>query len=184
MPGKYWGAVMDVAVDNGGYVTPALMTPFGVPAVELRKMVSRGTLESAGHGIYRVPHLPIDHHDEFIRARLWAMGRGVVSHESALLLHDLCDVNPTTVHVTIPNSYQIRRSGGELHTVHHADLDEGEVTRLGAVVVTTVRRTLDDVVGTTPAYLVRQAVETARRRGAITAAEHRRFVEAVEAERA
>jgi hypothetical protein len=31
---------MDVAVEHGGYVTPALVPT--VPAVELRKMVSRG----------------------------------------------------------------------------------------------------------------------------------------------
>lgn len=183
MPGKYWDALMDVAVDNGGYVTPALVAPFGVPAVELRKMVSRGTLESAGHGVYRVPSLPIDRYDEFILARLWAAGRGVISHDSALLLHELCDINPTKVHLTIPTSYRISRAGGERYAIHHADLDERDMTRLEAVVVTTIRRTLRDVVGSVPTYLVRQAVETARQRGAITADEHDRYVDRLRVER-
>ena len=48
MPGKYWSAVIDAAVDNGGYVTPSLVD---VPAIELRKMVARGTLAAAAHGV-------------------------------------------------------------------------------------------------------------------------------------
>jgi predicted transcriptional regulator of viral defense system len=117
-------ALMEVAVDNGGYVTPALVAQLGVPAVELRKMVSRGTLESAAHGVYRVPSLPTDRHDALILARLWATGRGVISHDSALFVHQLCDINPTKVHLTIPTSYRISRAGGERYEIHHADLGE------------------------------------------------------------
>jgi predicted transcriptional regulator of viral defense system len=174
---------MDVAVDNGGYVTPALVAPLGVPAVELRKMVSRGTLESAGHGVYRVPSLPTDRYDEFILACLWAAGRGVISHDSALLVHELCDINPTKVHLTIPTSYRISRAGGERYEIHHADLEEPDVTQIDAVVLTTIRRTLEDIVDSVPAYLARQAVETARRRGAITADEHHRYLDRVRVER-
>lgn len=78
-PGKHWDAVTDVAVDNGGYVTPALVP--SVPAVELRKMVSWRILEGAAHGVYQVPALPRDRLAEFILARLWATGRGVISHD-------------------------------------------------------------------------------------------------------
>lgn len=169
MPGKYWAAVMDVAVDHGGYVTPALVAPLGVPGVELRKMVSRGALEAAARGVYRVPALPYDRLDELILAPLWAAGRGVVSHDSALLAHELCDINPTKVHLTIPTSYRITRSGGERYVIHHADLAPEEITRIDAVTLTTIRRTLTDSVGSVPAYLVRTAIETARDRGAISA---------------
>ena len=180
MPGKYWNALMDVAVDNGGYLTPALMAPYGVPAIELRKMVSRGTLQSAAHGVYRVPSLPIDRYDEFILATLWAAGRGVISHDSALFVHELCDINPTKVHLTIPTTYRISRAGGERYVIHHADLTPSEISKIDAVTLTTIRRTLVDVVGEAPAYLVRQAVTTARRRGAIRQEEHDRLLRNLE----
>jgi predicted transcriptional regulator of viral defense system len=160
---------MDVAVDNGGYVTPSLVAPHGVPAVELRKMVSRGTLQAAARGVYRVPSLPYDPLDEFILARLWAAGRGVISHDSALSVHDLCDINPTKVHLTIPTSYRISRSGGERYAIHRADLVPEEITRIDEVTLTTIRRTLTDSLGSVPAYLLRAAIETARERGAIPA---------------
>ena len=143
---------MDVAVDNGGYVTPALVAPLGVPAIELRKMVSRATLVSAGHGVYRIPSLPYDRFDEFILGRLWAAGRGVVSHDSGLVAHELCDINPATVHLTIPTHYRINRAGRDRYVIHHADLTPDEITQLDAVTVTTIRRTLHDTLHTVPAY--------------------------------
>jgi predicted transcriptional regulator of viral defense system len=168
MPGRHWEALMSVAVDNGGYVTPALVASVGVPAVELRKMVSRGVLEGAGRGVYRVPSLPHDPLDEFIVARLWAGGRGVVSHDSALLVHQLCDINPTKVHLTISPTYRISRAGGTRYVLHRGELPASDIARVDAVVVTTIRRTLDDIVGDVPTYLARQAIHTARERGAIT----------------
>lgn len=168
MPGKYWTALMDVAVDNGGYVTPSLVAPLGVPAVELRKMVARGTLQAAARGVYRVPSLPYDPLDEFILARLWAAGRGVISHDSALLVHELCDINPTKVHLTIPTTYRISRSGGERYELHPADLAPGEVTQVASVTLTTIRRTLTDSLASAPAYLVRAAIGTALGLGAIS----------------
>lgn len=170
VPGKYWEALMEVAVDHGGYVTPALAAPYGVPAIELRKMVSRGTLTSAGHGVYRVPSLPYDHFDEFILARLWAMGRGVISFDSALVVHELCDINPTKVDLTIPTSYRINRAGGERYVLHRADLAPTEVVKIDAVTVTSIARTLTDIVAVVPDCLARQAVDEARCRGAITGA--------------
>ena len=173
MPGKYWSTIIDAAVDNGGYITPSMVD---VPAVELRKMVARGTLESAAHGVYRVPELPRDRYDEFILARLWAAGRGVTSHDSALLVHELCDINPTAVHITIPNAYRISRAGGDQYEIHKSDLAATDITRLDAVVLTTIRRTLADCVGHVPEYLLRQAIDTAAGRGAINSNDRGRLV--------
>ena len=93
----------------------------------------------------------------------------MISHDSGLLVHELCDINPTHIHVTIPTNYRISRAGGDCCVIHHSDLTEAEIIRIDAVTVTTIPRTLHDVIGTVPAYLARQAIETARSRGAITA---------------
>ena len=172
MPGKYWSSIIDVAVDHGGYITPSLVAPLGVPAVELRKMVSRGTLTAAARGVYRVPELPTVLLDEFILASLWAGDRAVVSHDSALLIHDLCDINPTKVHLTISPSYRISRSGLTNYAVHRAELTSNEVVRLDAIRLTTIQRTLQDSLNTVATYLVEQAIETATKRGAVNKREN------------
>src|ERR1039458_7619654 len=46
-------------------------------------------------GVYRVPMLPRGEHDDLAAAVAWSFGRGVVSHESAVQLHGLADVNPS-----------------------------------------------------------------------------------------
>lgn len=168
--------VMDAAVDNDGYVRQALVN---IPPIELRKMAARGTLDSAGHGVYRVPSLPFDRHDEFILARFWAAGRSVISHDSALLVPELCDTNPTAVHLTIPTSYRISRAGGDLYELHRANLTETEITPIGAVVLTTISRTLAYPVYHTPEHLVRQAIDTAAHRRAITRSARDRLSDAV-----
>lgn len=158
---------MEVAVENGGYVTPALAAPFGVPAIELRKMVSRHVLSRVAHGVYRVPSLPFDRYDEFILARLWCKSRGVISHDSALLVHGLCDINPTKIHITIPTSYRIAREGSEGYIIHRADLPTADIVNLDGVVLTGIRRTLIDSLHAVPRYLVEQAIDTAEGRGAM-----------------
>ena len=180
MPGRLWDALIEVAVEHGGYITPDLAAPVGVPAIELRKMVSRHVLTSAGHGIYRVPGLPIDRFDEFILARLWAKGRGVISHDSALLVHGLCDVNPHKVHLTLPPEYRISRSGGEHYEIHRARLSVDEVIGVDGVTLTTIVRTLHDASTTVPRYLFAQAVTTAFDHRAITAKQRESLLRTVE----
>ena len=177
VPGRLWNALIEVAVENGGYITPDLAAPVGVPAIELRKMVSRHVLTSAGHGIYRVPGLPIDRYDEFILARLWAKGRGVISHGSALLVHDLCDINPDKVHLTLPPEYRISRSGGEHYEIHIARLALDEIVDLEGVTLTTIVRTLHDASTTVPRYLLAQAVATAVDRGTISEKQRSQFLQ-------
>ena len=41
------------------------------------------------------------------------LGRGVISHESALALHALADVNPSRIHLTVPRDNHPRAAGGE-----------------------------------------------------------------------
>lgn len=77
-------------------------------------------------------------------AGLWSRGRGALSHESALAVHDLADVNPSRIHLTVDPAFS-----GEVDAVvlHRAELAESDLERRGAWAVTTVERTLLDVAG-------------------------------------
>ena len=103
----------------------------------------------------------------------------MISHDSALLVHELCDINPTAIHITIPTSYRISRKGGDQYELHKSDLAATDITRLDAVVLTTIRRTLDDCVDLVPEYLLRQAIDAAAGRGAINKSDRVRLVEAI-----
>ncbi len=93
-----------------GYVTTEDAAAVGVAADRLRKTAERGTLERIAYGLYRVPAVPVTALDQYMEATLWPRGGGVLGHETALDLHDLCAVNPAKIHVTVRRDLRIRRS--------------------------------------------------------------------------
>ncbi len=58
-----------------------------------------------------MPVLPRGEHDDLAAAVSWTLGRGVISHESALALHALADVNPSRIHLTVPRNNHPRAAG-------------------------------------------------------------------------
>lgn len=163
-----WDKVVEWASERHGYVTTRDARSLGVAPVELRKMAARGRLEHVARGAYRVSVLPRGANDDLAAAVAWALGRGVISHESALILHGLSDVNPSRVHLTVPPDNYPRGRGGELYRLHRRLLREAEVTEVDALPVTVVARTIRDCAsaGTDP-YQLRRAIDTAEAEGAL-----------------
>ena len=117
--------VLGVAVEHHGYVTARQAAGAGIDPTVLRKLVAAGRLERASQGVYRIPALAAGPRAHFAEAIAWTGGRGVLSHESALDVLDLCDVNPPRIHLTVPATYAPRRGGGERYRVWRRDLPPG-----------------------------------------------------------
>jgi predicted transcriptional regulator of viral defense system len=172
MPGRIYNALAEIAFDQHGYVTVRDAEQKGIDPHRLIEMARRGTIERVAHGIYRMPIIAPTGLEQLMEATLWPRGQGVLSHETALDLHDLCDINPSRVHVTVPRAYRLTRKVPQLYAIHHRDLDPAETTRHeGIAVVTPHRAILDGIETHVRGDLLRQAVETARRRGLIRRSE-------------
>jgi len=153
---------MDVAVDQYGYVTTADAREAGVSPDVLRVLAHRGDAERVGQGLYRMRMVPVAARDQLMEATLWPRGLGVISHDTALDLWELCDVNPSKVHVTVPASARIRRRPPPAYAVHERDLDPDDITRLEGIRVVTVRRAiLDGIERHLGGHLIDQAIATA-----------------------
>jgi predicted transcriptional regulator of viral defense system len=163
-----WDRVVERASAQHGYVTTRDARSLGIDPDQLRLMAARGRLEHVGRGVYRVPVLPRGAHDDLAAAVAWTLGRGVVSHESALVLHGLSDVNPPRVHLTVPRDNHPRAGGGELYRLHRRMLGEADVTEVDSLPVTTVSRTVRDCAesGTDP-YQLRIAIDRAEAEGTL-----------------
>lgn len=163
-----WDQVVELAVEQHGYVTTRDARNIGVDPVQLRLLTARGRLERAGRGVYRVPVLPRSEHDDLAAAVAWTLGRGVISHESALALHGLAEVNPSRIHLTVPRDNHPRAAGGELYRLHRRDLHTTDITEVDGIPVTTVTRTIKDCLGAgTDPYQLRIAVERAEKEGTL-----------------
>jgi len=159
----------DVALDQYGYVTSHDARRLNVPVVELGKLAARGRLKRVGYGLYRFEELPLTDLSSYMLATLWPAGHGVLSHDTALELHELCDINPTRIHVTIPPRLRIRRKDGERYVVHKEALGRHEIGKFERIpIVRPLTAIGQGIVSGVRSGLIDQAITTARSTGAIT----------------
>jgi predicted transcriptional regulator of viral defense system len=106
--------------------------------------------------------------------QLWSRNRqdepqGVFSHATALTLHDLSDVMPAKLDMTVPPGFRRMAAIPDVLRLRHARLSERDVQTIDGVRVTTPLRTLVDVIaaGAIAPELQVQAVDQALRRGLV-----------------
>jgi hypothetical protein len=86
-----------------------------------------GNLERIRTGIYRIAQTPYSDAEEYIVAYLWSREEGTLSHETALMLHDLSDALPTNIHLTVPTSWKSKsRKMPDSYKLHFGDLKSDE----------------------------------------------------------
>ena len=180
------------AESQAGYFTAQQAVNAGMDRSTLRHHARPGgRYERARRGLYRLRHFPSSPYEHVMAAWLPLRDAGaVVSHESALELHELSDVIPDAVHLSLPRSErgQRRRAGVRLHTLNRPP-EKAEIREIAGLPVTSPERTIVDSLeaGAQPEQIemaARQALErgltTPRRlRAAASArpARVRKFVE-------
>jgi len=139
----------------------------------LRTHTQRGRMTRPQRGIYRLVHFPAGEHEELVTAWLWSEQAGVISHQTALSLHDRSDVLPAQVHLTLPATWSKRRLRVPPGVVlHHAEVPPEDRGWFSSVPTTNPRRTLNDCArAALSADLLRQAAQQALRRGLVRKAE-------------
>lgn len=94
----------------------------------------------------------------------------VISHESALELHDLSDVIPDTVHITVPRSERgLRpREGVQIHTAHRPPTKKEIQSITGLPVTDPARSILDSLESGAQPEQIEMAIRQALDRGLTT----------------
>lgn len=165
-----WDRLFELAVAQDGYFTTSQAADAGYSSQLLLKHIRAGRVSRTRRGIYRLVHFPAGEHDELTTAWLWSERAGIISHQTALALHDLSDVFSAQVHLTLPSSWHRRRFRVPVGIVlHHADVPAEDRSWFGPVPTTNPRRTLNDCAraGLSP-ELLQQAAHQALRRGLVT----------------
>lgn len=167
----------EIALDQHGYVTTAQALEEGLAHANLSTMVARGRLQRVAHGVYRVPQVAETPADHYQLAVLWAGApEACLSHETAMEVRGLGDVNPSKIHLTVTGRRRIRRAGGELYEIHYETLKPQEVDWWNGVRCVTVPTAIRQcIVGGTPSYLIDQALHQARGTSALKEDEYYRL---------
>ncbi len=131
-------------------------------------------------GIYRLAHYHLDEETELVIWSLWACNReekpqGVYSHQTALAIFELSDINPSKLHMTVPRTFR-RSSEIPPHLVlHHGELRKDAIEQREGYRLTTPLQTIHDVCreASISRDLVKQAISEAVTKGLISQREKR-----------
>lgn len=125
-------------------------------------------------GIYRLSKFPQNDRPDLMLWWLWSKNRegvsqGVYSHETALSLHDLTDLMPSKLHMTVPKSFRRNSTIPRQLVLHYADVPDNDTEVLHGVRVTRLLRAIVDLfcAGNVPILTLRNALREGLHRGVI-----------------
>ena len=177
MPRSRFDELVALAEENDGLVTAEQARSAGFTDSVLARLAQRKRIARIARGVYRIPSLSPGRFSQYREAVLWARAnRGpdtvAISHATALAVYGISDVNPSLIHLTIPKSARLRREKPKNVIVHRSDLAKRDITVQEELPLTTISRTIADVLASGGRIdLLRQAVSDARREGYIGDAE-------------
>jgi predicted transcriptional regulator of viral defense system len=137
--------------------------------------VQAGNWVREHRGIYRLALFPATEHPDLVLWELWSRNRhdeveGVYSHQTALSLYELSDLNPAKLHMTVPARFRRNSEIPGILILHYADLPESDIAGAQGFKFTRPLRTILDLVeaNTVERSFLRQAIRQALQRGLIT----------------
>jgi predicted transcriptional regulator of viral defense system len=164
----------ETAHAQGGFFTARQASEAGYQDSVHPYQVRSGNWVREARGVYRLAQFPTPSRPDLMVWQLWSRNRqdepqGVFSHATALTLHDLSDVMPAKLDMTVPPGFRRMAAIPGVLRLHHARLSDREMQTFEGVRVTTPLRTLIDVIAEAviaPELQV-QAVDQAIRRGLV-----------------
>ena len=155
-----------------GYFTAKQAARLGYTHPLLHYHARVGNIEHVGHGLYRLATVPISEHDDLVRFTLWSRDRSdepqaVVSHVTALVVHELTDLLPSSIHLTVPPRFQKKAPRG--CRLHRGVLASTDIEERDGFRVTTPFRTLLDAAHSpeVPQDELEKAIRSALDRGLV-----------------
>jgi len=132
----------EFAVSQGGYFTAAQARAAGYPKQLQYYHAQRGNWVREDRGIYRLWEWPSSSHEDLIRWTVWSGRAGVISHETAMAVHEISDLMPAKIHMIVPPGF--RKRPPPVMVLHRDVLSPHEVEQREGFRVTTPLRTLID----------------------------------------
>ena len=153
----------EIAEAQAGYFKASQAHTVGFSSERLSANVKSHRFVRVTQGVYRLYHFPGSPYEDMFVAWLRAGPSSVISHESALAVYELSDILPNEVHIIVQRNASRRRKGIRQHTLR---LQADEITRRQGLPITTVERTLTDLIAKgTAEEQIRLAIREALQRG-------------------
>ena len=177
-PKRPIAALFSVAEEQQGYFTSRQATEVGYLLGSQAHHVKVGNWMRVARGVYRLARFPQSDEEQLVVFSLWSRNRagapeGVYSHQTALSIHELSDLNPAKLHMTVPPTFRRSAKVPAILVLHYATLDGKDVEQRQGFRVTRPLRTIVDLVMSEQVSrdMIAQALAEGRNRGLITGRE-------------
>jgi predicted transcriptional regulator of viral defense system len=175
-------ALFERASAQGGYFTAIQAKHAGFSEKNHLYHVRAGNWIREWRGIYRLVRFPLQDDAQYSLWGIWSLNRnsilqGVFSHETALSLFELSDLQPEKLHMTVPRGYRRHSEIPKILILHHATIEPSECEERRGYRVTKPFRTIADIVraqAVSPEF-IKQAVNQALNKGYFTHAQYRKL---------
>jgi predicted transcriptional regulator of viral defense system len=177
MAGPYKEAarrLQEIAQSQQGFFTTKQAIRAGFAEKVHAYHVNAGNWIREHRGIYRLADFPTPERPDLMLWYLWSQNRqeipeGTYSHSTALSLHELSDLMPAKLHMTVPKEFRRSSVIPGILVLHRAYLETSDVQEIHGVHVTRPLRTVMDLLrgGEVDRSQLKMAVDEAMRRGLI-----------------
>lgn len=147
-----WTELRSLSHDQFGHFSARQAKELGVYAQLLRYAVQSNKVESVARGVYRFCDHPIEAHGDLIAIWLWTSEEAVFSHETALELHGMPEVNSSRYCLTLPPHWKRRLARRDTPwpiTPYFTAVEDEDIVWQEGVPVTRLERALMDFASTT-----------------------------------
>src|ERR1700676_4788954 len=156
MAGPYKGAarrLYETAQSQQGFFTTKQAIRSGFAEKTHSYHVNAGNWIREHRGIYRLADFSTAERPDLMLWYLWSQNRreipeGTYSHDTALSLHELSDIMPSKLHMTVPKEFRRMSEIPEVLILHRAQLDPSDIHEIHGVRVTRPLRTIIDLLRT------------------------------------
>ena len=164
-----------IASEQDGYFTTKQAISAGYDTNSHPYHIKTGNWIREHRGIYRLANYPFGDRSDLMLWYLWSRNRneepqGVYSYETSLAVHELSDLNPSRLHITVPRNFRRNSRIPDILVLHYGDVSPAEIDQMYGVKITNPIRTLIDIVmeGNLSEDLIIQAILEAIKQGAVT----------------
>ena len=170
--------LFEIAEAQQGYFTAKQAVTAGYLLGSQAHHVKSGNWVRVERGVYRLARFPQSPEEQLVIYSLWTRNRagkpeGVFSHQTALSIHELSDVNSAKLHMIVPPTFRRSAKVPKLLVLHYASLDEKDIEQRQGFGVTRPMRAIADLAASESVShdILEQALNDARQRGLITVRE-------------
>jgi len=167
--------LFDLAERQQGFFTTKQAKAAGFAENTHPYHVQAGNWVREHRGIYRLSLFPAPDRPDLVLWSLWSRNRkeeveGVYSHQTALSLYELSDLNPAKLYMTVPTNFRRNSDLPGIIVLHYSALLKSEIQAGPGYKYTRPLRTILDLIeaGTVERTFIRQALRQAVDRGLIT----------------